>query len=54
MICIGAKIIGSLLAMEIVKTWMTTDWLGETEEKYARRVGKVEEIAERHIRPLED
>ncbi|MFT3876082.1 MAG: RpiB/LacA/LacB family sugar-phosphate isomerase [Propioniciclava sp.] len=52
--CIGAKIIGSLLAMEIVKTWMTTDWLGDTEEKYARRVAKVAEIAERHIRPLQD
>ncbi|MFT3862328.1 RpiB/LacA/LacB family sugar-phosphate isomerase [Micropruina sp.] len=51
-LCIGAKIIGSALAMEVVKSWMTTDWLGTTEEKYARRVAKVIEIAERHVRPL--
>ncbi|NMD46295.1 MAG: RpiB/LacA/LacB family sugar-phosphate isomerase [Propionibacterium sp.] len=51
-LCIGAKIIGSALAMEVVKSWMTTDWLGRTEEKYARRVAKVVEIAERHVRPL--
>ena len=51
-LCIGAKIIGSALAMEVVKSWMTTDWLGGTEEKYARRVAKVVEIAERHVRPL--
>lgn len=52
-LCIGAKIIGSALAMEVVKAWMTTDWLGTTEEKYARRVAKVVEIAERHVRPLD-
>lgn len=51
-LCIGAKIIGSALAMEVAKSWMTTDWLGTTEEKYARRVAKVIEIAERHVRPL--
>lgn len=51
-LCIGAKIIGSALAMEVAKSWMTTDWLGSTEEKYARRVAKVVEIAERHVRPL--
>ncbi|WP_298135235.1 RpiB/LacA/LacB family sugar-phosphate isomerase [Micropruina sp.] len=51
-LCIGAKIIGSALAMEVAKSWMTTDWLGTTEEKYARRVAKVVEIAERHVRPL--
>ncbi|MFT3968908.1 MAG: RpiB/LacA/LacB family sugar-phosphate isomerase [Micropruina sp.] len=51
-LCIGAKIIGSALAMEVVKSWMTTDWLGTTDEKYARRVAKVIEIAERHVRPL--
>lgn len=51
-LCIGGKIIGSALAMEVAKSWMDTDWLGTSEEKYARRVGKVVEIAERHIRPL--
>jgi len=38
--------------MEVVKSWMSTDWLGTSEEKYARRVAKVVEIAERHVRPL--
>ena len=51
-LCIGGKIIGSALAMEVVKSWMSTDWLGTSEEKYARRVAKVVEIAERHVRPL--
>ena len=51
-LCIGAKIIGSALAMEVANSWMATDWLGTTEEKYARRVAKVVEIAERHVRPL--
>ncbi len=51
-LCIGGKIIGSALALDVVRSWMTTDYLGTTEEKYARRVGKVTEIAERHIRPL--
>ena len=27
-LCIGGKIIGSALAMEIVRVWMTTYWLG--------------------------
>lgn len=52
-LCIGGKIIGSALAMEVVRAWMTTDYLGLTEEKYARRVAKVTAIAERHVRPLE-
>ena len=46
----GGKIIGSAIAMEIVKTWMTTEYLGHTEEKYRRRVGKVQEIAEKHLK----
>lgn len=50
-LCIGAKIIGSALAMEVVKAWLATDWLGATEggEKYARRVSKVAEIDARHL-----
>ena len=51
-LCIGGKIIGSALALEVVRSWMTTDYLGATEAKYARRVAKVIEIDERHIRPL--
>lgn len=50
-LCIGAKIIGSALALEVVRSWMTTDYLS-SEKKYARRVAKVVQIAERHIRPL--
>ena len=40
-LCLGGKIIGSAIALEIVKVWMQTDWLGATEPKYARRVEKV-------------
>lgn len=40
-LCLGGKIIGSAIALEIVKVWMHTDWLGTTEPKYARRVEKV-------------
>jgi ribose 5-phosphate isomerase B len=50
-LCIGGKIIGSALAMEIVRVWMTTDWLGATEEKYARRVAKVVEIDKENLLP---
>lgn len=50
-LCIGGKIIGSAIALEIVKVWMRTDWLGSTEPKYARRVEKVREIDRLHVRP---
>jgi ribose 5-phosphate isomerase B len=50
-LCIGGKIIGSALALEVVKTWLSTDFLAG-EEKYQRRVDKVREISERHLRPL--
>jgi ribose 5-phosphate isomerase B len=51
-LCIGGKIIGSALALAVVETWMTTDFLAD-EPKYARRVAKGREVAERHLRPLE-
>jgi ribose 5-phosphate isomerase B len=51
-LCLGGKIIGSALALEIVRVWMQTDWLGAEEEKYARRVAKVVEINNRHLIPL--
>lgn len=47
-LCIGGKIIGEAIALEIVKVWMTTEWLGLAEEKYARRVNKVKEIDSKH------
>ena len=50
-LCIGGKIIGSALAIEVVKAWMSTDFLGG-EAKYRRRVDKVREISERHLKPL--
>jgi len=48
-LCLGGKIIGSAIAQEIVKTWMTTDYL-INEKRYTSRVDKVIEIAEKHIR----
>lgn len=51
-LCLGGKIIGSAIAFEIVRVWMTTDFL--TEEKYIRRVNKVKEISERHLKPLDE
>lgn len=48
-LCIGGKIIGQALAMEVVRAWMETEWLGHDEPKYARRVGKVVEIDQRHV-----
>jgi hypothetical protein len=54
-LCIGAKIIGSAIALEIVRVWMATEWLGEGEggEKYARRVNEVKDIDARHLVPLD-
>ena len=43
-LCIGGKIIGSVLAMRIVEVWMSTDPL--TAEKYVRRREKVGAIDE--------
>jgi ribose 5-phosphate isomerase B len=53
-LCLGGKIIGSAIALEIVRVWMSTDWLGDTEggEKYARRVRKVKDIDAQHLVPL--
>ena len=49
-LCLGAKIIGGLMAMETVKTWLTTDPL--MDEKYRSRVRKVCEINDRHCVPV--
>jgi ribose 5-phosphate isomerase B len=53
-LCLGAKIIGSALALDIVRVWLTTDYLGGPggEEKYRRRVQKVATIDDRHVRSL--
>jgi len=52
-LCIGGKIIGSALAMEIVKTWMTTEHITDV-DKYTRRVNKVKEISEKHLKKLSE
>ena len=49
-LCLGAKIIGGLMSMEIVKTWLTTEPL--MEEKYRRRVNKVAAINDKHCVPV--
>lgn len=48
-LCIGGKIIGSAIAVEIVNTWMRTDYLIDN-ERYTKRVDKVKAIAERHLK----
>jgi len=48
-LCLGGKIIGSALALEIVKVWMTTDFLVD-QPKYRARVDKVIKIAEMYVR----
>jgi ribose 5-phosphate isomerase B len=50
-LCIGGKIIGSALALEVVRAWMATEFLGDV-DRYRRRVDKVREISERHLRRL--
>ena len=49
-LCLGAKIIGDMMANEIVKTWLNTDPL--MEEKYRRRVDKVKAINDKHCVPV--
>ena len=49
-LCIGGKIIGPVLALAIVKTWMATDAL--TAEKYVRRRDKVAKIDADHCVPV--
>lgn len=52
-LCLGGKLIGSAIAMEIVKTWLTTEYLVDM-PKYTMRVDKVKEISKKHIRTLEE
>ncbi|MBP3885401.1 MAG: RpiB/LacA/LacB family sugar-phosphate isomerase [Olsenella sp.] len=50
-LCLGGKLIGPVLAMAIVKTWMSTDAL--TAEKYVRRRDKVSVIDAERTMPVE-
>ena len=49
-LCLGGKLIGEMIAMEIVKTWMNTEPL--TAEKYVRRRDKVKEINDEMCKSL--
>ena len=49
-LCLGAKIIGGMIAMEIVKTFMRIEPL--TAEKYTRRVKKVQKINDTYCVPV--
>ena len=49
-LCLGGKIIGSVLAHETVRVWMRTEPLSD--EKYRRRVAKVVAINEQNLKPL--
>ena len=49
-LCLGAKIIGGLMAMEVVKTWLNTEPL--MEDKYRRRVQKVCDINDKNCVPV--
>jgi ribose 5-phosphate isomerase B len=51
-LCLGGKIIGSAIALEIVRVWMETEWLGRDEPKYARRVQKVVDINNAQLVPV--
>jgi ribose 5-phosphate isomerase B len=48
-LCLGGKIIGSALALEVVRAWMSTDFLVDV-PKYVVRVEKVRQIAAKHVR----
>lgn len=50
-LCIGGKVVGSGVALEIVATWLEAKFLGG---KYAARVAKVESLAKRHKRSHEE
>ena len=49
-LCIGGKIIGSAIALKTVDVWLNTAFLEE--EKYKRRVEKVNRIAEKHLKEI--
>lgn len=49
-LCLGGKLIGSVIAMEIVKVWMTTDVLSA--EKYQNRIKKVAKINDEYCVPV--
>lgn len=49
-LCLGGKLIGPMIAMEIAKTWMATEPL--MGEKYVRRREKVADINDKYCVPV--
>jgi ribose 5-phosphate isomerase B len=49
-LALGAGLIGESLALEIVRTWLSTPWGGD---RHARRVGKIDEIERRYLATAE-
>jgi len=43
-LCLGARVVGLSLAIEIVQTWLTSPWSGE--ERHARRLRLIAEAEE--------
>lgn len=48
-LCLGGKVIGEAIAIEIVKTWLNTKYLAN-EKKYTNRVEKVVSINNKHLK----
>ena len=47
-LCIGARVVGESLAVEIVRTWLSTPWSGGA--RHARRLQLIAEAEERGVR----
>lgn len=43
-LCIGARVVGESLAIEIVRTWLTTPW--SNEERHIRRLRMIDEAVD--------
>lgn len=52
-LCLGGKIIGSAIALEIVNVWIATEYLSDV-QKYTNRVDKVKQISEKHLKKLNE
>jgi ribose 5-phosphate isomerase B len=46
-LCLGARVIGSAVAAELVDAFVTADFSGE--ERHVRRLGKVQQMADRGL-----
>ena len=48
-LCLGGKIIGETIAIEIIKAWLNTKYL-ENDKKYTNRVDRVVKINNNHLK----